>query len=141
MSSKDVPGGLTAPTVRAATDINAAAVRALINWFFILDMRRSATLLISHRGNARMLGKPSERGEEVGTINTFHFSERIIRSEPGGKREGAGLETPYELDVESLSPASIESKALAKGAHAIEKQVVLPNVLPNENGADWQAAT
>jgi hypothetical protein len=42
------------------------------------------------------------------------------------------LETPYELDVESLSPASIESKALAKGAHAIEKQVVLPN----ENGAD-----
>jgi hypothetical protein len=62
------------------------------------------------------------------------FRTNSFRSDPAGRGEGAGLETPYELDVGILSPASIESKALAKGAHAIEKQVVLPN----ENGADWQ---
>ena len=72
-------------------------------------------------------GLTDRRNEIHWNINTFHFSERIIRSEPGGKREGAGLETPYELDVGILSPASIESKALAKGAHAIEKQVVSSN--------------
>ena len=42
-------------------------------------------------------------------FRTNHFVQN-----PAGRGEGAGLETPYELDVKSLSPASIESKALAK---------------------------
>src|ERR1700692_2761885 len=60
-------------------------------------------------------GLTDRRSEIPWNINTFHFPNESFVQNPAGRREGAGLETPYELDVESLSPASIESKALAKG--------------------------